>query len=101
MLAKVKKFVNKHKYKIILGLGVLAVGWWAYDCYTDESEIKLSHFIKALKAQHIKEVVVKGSTIEFRGSDPKWFHTSLGRFPHCNLSMFINEYCLSNSDKKS
>lgn len=101
MLAKVRKFVNKHKYKIIIGLGVLAVGWWAYDRYTDESQIKLSHFIKALNDKHIKEVVVKGSTIEFRGSEPKWFHTFLGRFCRYELYRLIQQYFLSYLDRRS
>ncbi len=81
MLERVKKFVSKHKYKIIVGLGVLVAGYWAYDWFTDDSEIKLSHFIQALRGNQVKEVVVKGSVIDFRGSGPEWFRTFIGRFP--------------------
>lgn len=48
MIAKIKKFLSKHKYKIIIaGIGMLAVGYILYD-YTSKPEIKLSHFKKAL-----------------------------------------------------
>lgn len=48
MLAKVKDFVDKHKYKLMVGLGVLGLGCYAYKVMTNESEIKLSHFLDAL-----------------------------------------------------
>jgi hypothetical protein len=100
MLESVKKFVSKHKYKILVGLGMFAVGYWAYDCLTDDSQIKLSHFIEALRGNHIKEVVVRGSVIDFRGSGPEWFRTFIGRFPRQELYKLI-QYFFSQLGSRS
>lgn len=68
MLAKVKEFVEKHKYKIMVGVSVLGLGCYAYKTMTDESEIKLSHFLDALKLDHVEEVVRKGDYLLFRSN---------------------------------
>lgn len=60
-MAKVKDFIERHKYKIMIGLGVLGLGCYSYKVMTDESEIKLSHFLDALKLDHVEEVVRKGN----------------------------------------
>jgi hypothetical protein len=81
MLSRMKEFVEKHKYKIIAGAGVLAFGCVLFDYLIDESEIKMSTFMEALKMDCIDEVVVKGNLVEFRLSDSEWYKTLIGRFP--------------------
>ena len=68
MLAKVKDFVERHKYKIMVGLGVLGLGCYTYKAMTDESEIKLSHFLDELKLDTVEEVVRKGDYLLFRSN---------------------------------
>lgn len=68
MLAKVKEFIDKHKYKIMVGLGVLGLGCYTYKSMMDESEIKLSHFLDALKLDNVEEVVRKGDYLHFRSN---------------------------------
>ena len=68
MLAKVKDFVERHKYKIMVGVGVLGFGCYTYKVMADESEIKLSHFLDALKLDTVEEVVRKGDYLLFRSN---------------------------------
>lgn len=49
MWAKIKKFVKKHRSKIILTIGILTVGYCTFDYLTKKSEVKLSAFFKAIK----------------------------------------------------
>jgi hypothetical protein len=47
--SKTKKFLHEHKYKLLTGAGVLLASAFLYSYATDESLIKLSSFITALK----------------------------------------------------
>lgn len=80
MLSKVRKFVEKHKYKILAGIGLLTAGYFAYNYMVDESEIKVSHLIKALQLNHVEEVVMKGNVIEFKSVGSEWYRTVVDQY---------------------
>jgi hypothetical protein len=81
MLQRVKKFVQKHKYKLLVGGSILAAAYFFYQYITNDSEIKLSHFMKAVREDQIQEAVVKGHVIEFKSNGEEWYSTFVGSFP--------------------
>ena len=53
MWTNIKEFTKKHRGKIMLAFGFLAVGYYTFDYLTKKSEVKLSAFFKALKEGYI------------------------------------------------
>lgn len=68
MWVQVKKFMMKHRSKILTLLGIATVGYLAYNHFGNDSNVKLSTFVHALKDNHVEEVVIQGQTIYFKGS---------------------------------
>lgn len=58
MWSKIKDFIDKNKYRIVTGFGICALGVYLYNFAFDETSIKLSTFIDAVKLGHISEVIV-------------------------------------------
>jgi hypothetical protein len=81
MLAKIKDFLYRNRWRIAIGAGIIATGCLLYDFMVDESEVKLSTFIKAVKKEQIDEVIVEGQNIFFKSGNSAWFRTFIGSFP--------------------
>lgn len=73
MWGKLKKFVIKHKTKIIAAIGITTLGYCTYQYFKDESSVKLSAFVAALKKGYVEEAVIEGQTIYFKGETDTWF----------------------------
>jgi hypothetical protein len=67
MFEKIKKFIRRHKYKMILIFGIIS-GTWLYYYYfkNDYKEVKLSVFFRALKLNFITDITLNGNNIFFR-----------------------------------
>lgn len=81
MLRRIRTFLNDHKIPIIGGLAILMGGWWVASALTDESSIKLSSFIQAVKRNYIQEVIIEGSRILFKSTESDWFQTYAENYP--------------------
>jgi hypothetical protein len=92
MWPRVKKFLQDHRKQIVVGMAVVAVGYVTYKYFTNESDVKLSAFVKALKEGYIEEVVVEDKTIYFRAVSDQWFQTFMGSFPRSHMVELL-KYC--------
>ena len=81
MLSKIKTFISKNRNKILIALGLIVGSSILYSYAVDESNIKFSAFLKALKEDHIDEIIFEGNNIIFRSEESEWYHSTLGPFP--------------------
>ena len=68
MWESIKKFIRKHKNKILIGVGVTALTYLGVYYLTKQTDIKLSGFIQAVKDGYVKEVIVEGKNILFKSA---------------------------------
>jgi|LakMenE18May11ns_1017448.scaffolds.fasta_scaffold9837275_1 hypothetical protein len=81
MLSRVRKFLSKNKIPILGGFAALIGAWWLASALADESTIKLSSFIQAVKLNYVKQVVIQGSQIFFRSEQSDWYQTCAENYP--------------------
>ncbi len=81
MLRRIRTFLSEHKIPILGGLAVLMGGWWLASALTDESSIKISSFIQAVKLNYVQEVIIEGSRIFFKSTESDWYQTYAENYP--------------------
>ena len=81
MLRRIRTFLSEHKIPILGGLAMLMGGWWLASALTDESSIKISSFIQAVKLNYVQEVIIEGSRIFFKSTESDWYQTYAENYP--------------------
>ena len=80
MWESIKKFVRKHKNKIMIGVGVTVLTYLGVHYLTKRSDIKLSGFIQSVKDGYVKDVIIEGKNIMFKSASSDWYKTHRGSF---------------------